>query len=93
MINKLISTLILLGLGINLAYAADVVINKDLKSFFRETPQRNANATCFMYPNNRYKCACRFSNNKKIWASGDISQIQGLSTGMKTGIIKECGSK
>ena len=45
MINKLISTLTLLGLGINLAYAADVVINKDLKSFFRETPQRNANAT------------------------------------------------
>ncbi len=90
MLNKILSVLILLFAGINLVYAAEVVINKDLKSFFTETPQRTANATCFMYPNNQYKCACRFSNNKKIWASGEISQILGLSTGTKTGIIKEC---
>ncbi len=92
MLNKSI-LILLICLGISSVYAANVIINKDLNSFFTETPQRNANATCFMYPNNQYKCTCRFSNNQKIWASGDILQIKGLSTGMKSGIIKDCSNK
>ncbi len=88
--NKIIFISLLLCLGTTFAYAAEFVVNKDLNSFFKATPQKNANATCFMYPNNQYKCACRFSTNKKIWASKDPSLIQGLSTGMKSGIIEEC---
>ena len=87
---KIIYISLLLCLGITFAYAAEVVINKDLNSFFTETPQKTANATCFMYPDNQYICACRFSTNRRIWASEDPSLIQGLSIGMKTGIIEEC---
>lgn len=88
--NKIIYISILLCLGTTFAYAVEFIINKDLNSFFTETSQKVANATCFMYPDNQYKCACRFSTNKKIWASADPSLIQGLSIGMKTGIIEEC---
>ena len=45
---------------------------------------REANATCFLYPKNQYKCACSQlkSHKKEIWSSQPIEKFNGqLSTG------------
>ena len=71
------------------AFAVDYVIVKNLNTVFKPTSPRQANSSCFFYPNNDFKCACRFSNNT-IWVSKEITQIQGLSTKQQYGYIRNC---
>lgn len=74
------------------AYAGEVFVNKNINSFFKETSTRTANATCFMYPKNQFKCACRFSDNSKLWASAPMSEIQGMTIETKHGVIEACSN-
>ena len=68
-----------------------VTVNPDMNSFFKPADIRTANATCFMYPSGDFKCACRFSDNSKLWASKEIAKITGLSGGNpRYGIIDGC---
>lgn len=54
---------------------------------------QKANATCFLYPNNQYKCACSQLKNpkKEIWTSQPNDKFTGqLSVGMQYIFAQRC---
>ncbi|MBP5352862.1 MAG: hypothetical protein J6Y91_03765 [Alphaproteobacteria bacterium] len=65
-------------------FGSDVTV---VKSFGR------GNATCFLYPNNNYKCACSQlrSGKKEIWSNVPMEKMNGqLSTGSVYVYAKRC---
>lgn len=86
--------MLLVGLAVSVipAFATQVIQNENLDSFFKETSRNTANAICFMYEGNHYKCACRFGNNSKIWVSKPMAEFIGELGTMndKYGFIEAC---
>lgn len=84
--------LVTLILGMLPAFAQEVYIVKNLNSILTPAPANVANATCFMYKNNHFKCACRFGDNSKLWVSKPLKQFDGeLGTMIdKYGNIEGC---
>lgn len=72
--------------------AREVIIEKNIDNILQPASARLANATCFIYPGNDYKCACRFSDNSVLWASKEISQIKGITKDVLYGNIEMCNS-
>ena len=91
--KKLIIVLIMLATVILPSFAVQIVMTKNLNSFFKQTNARTANATCFMYANNNFKCACRFSSNEIIWQSNTheyFNKHWNNNGNTLYGYIKEC---
>lgn len=58
-------------------FAQEVIIVKNINSILEPAPASHANATCFMYKNNHFKCTCRFGDNSKLWVSKPLTQFGG----------------
>ena len=71
-------------------FSTEYYVVNNLDTVFKPTKPNNANAICFFYQGNKYKCICNECNNLKIWTSGDISKIKGFSVDKIYGTIEDC---
>lgn len=71
-------------------FSTEYYVVNNLDKIFKPTREQKANAICFFYQGNKYKCICQECKNLKIWASGDISKIKGFSVDRIYGVIEDC---
>lgn len=71
-------------------FSTEYYVVKNLDYIFKPTKPDKANAICFFYQGNKYKCICNECNNLKIWTSGDITNIKGFAVDRTYGIIEDC---
>jgi len=71
-------------------FSTEYYVVNNLDRIFKPTKEQKANAMCFFYQGNKYKCVCMECKNLKVWASGDISKIKGFSVDRIYGVIPDC---
>lgn len=85
---RLLICLLILPINVAFAGGADFGENTSIVTSFKK-----ANATCFLYENNEYKCACSQLKSRKrdIWSSKPMSFFEGkLSVGTQYIYAERC---